>query len=100
MPSKANIIRTSTTSILKRALQNVLQCSFSILGTALNEIKIKASRGHPAQFDILVCNASFHHYTEPDAVLDEMYRVLKTDGTFDWGSLSERSVPVAGKCVH
>lgn len=28
-------------------------------------------------FDILVCNASFHHYTEPTEVLDEMNRVAK-----------------------
>lgn len=26
-------------------------------------------------FDILVCNASFHHYTHPDTVLEEMKRV-------------------------
>lgn len=29
-------------------------------------------------FDILVCNASFHHYTEPKAVLNEMNRVAKS----------------------
>lgn len=28
-------------------------------------------------FDILVCNASFHHYPNPDAVLTEMNRVMK-----------------------
>lgn len=31
-------------------------------------------------FDILVCNASFHHYIHPDAVLEEMHRVLKDGG--------------------
>lgn len=31
-------------------------------------------------FDIIVCNASFHHYIHPDSVLDEMYRVLKDGG--------------------
>ena len=31
-------------------------------------------------FDIIVCNASFHHYTNPDAVLKEMHRVLKVNG--------------------
>ena len=28
-------------------------------------------------FDIVVCNASFHHYPKPDAVLEEMHRVMK-----------------------
>ena len=28
-------------------------------------------------FDILVCNASFHHYPNPNAVLDEMNRVMR-----------------------
>ena len=32
-------------------------------------------------FDILTCNASFHHYIHPDAVLKEMCRVLKKGGT-------------------
>jgi ubiquinone/menaquinone biosynthesis C-methylase UbiE len=31
-------------------------------------------------FDIIVCNASFHHYICPDAVLKEMRRVLKPSG--------------------
>ncbi|MEQ8236615.1 MAG: class I SAM-dependent methyltransferase [Syntrophomonadaceae bacterium] len=31
-------------------------------------------------FDILVCNASFHHYPEPYKVLNEMKRVLKPNG--------------------
>lgn len=31
-------------------------------------------------FDIVVCNASFHHYTHPDEVLSEMRRVLKPGG--------------------
>ncbi len=31
-------------------------------------------------FDVLVCNASFHHYTKPDIVLDEMNRVTKNGG--------------------
>ena len=29
-------------------------------------------------FDIIVCNASFHHYIHPDTVVSEMHRVLKT----------------------
>ena len=32
------------------------------------------------EFDIVVCNASFHHYVHPDAVLGEMHRVLKEGG--------------------
>ena len=31
-------------------------------------------------FDVLVCNASFHHYTHPDTVLGEMNRVAKSGG--------------------
>lgn len=31
-------------------------------------------------FDIIVCNASFHHYIHPNTVLSEMHRVLKDDG--------------------
>lgn len=31
-------------------------------------------------FDILVCNASFHHYIHPNTVLEEMHRVLKDGG--------------------
>lgn len=31
-------------------------------------------------FDVVVCNASFHHYPEPQKVLSEMKRVLRTKG--------------------
>jgi ubiquinone/menaquinone biosynthesis C-methylase UbiE len=31
-------------------------------------------------FDVLICNASFHHYPHPEKVLSEMQRVLKKDG--------------------
>ena len=31
-------------------------------------------------FDIVVCNASFHHYVHPDAALTEMRRVLRENG--------------------
>lgn len=31
-------------------------------------------------FDIIVCNASFHHYIRPNTVLKEMHRVLKDGG--------------------
>lgn len=33
-----------------------------------------------ASFDILLCNASFHHYPQPKAVLEEMGRVLRPGG--------------------
>ena len=32
------------------------------------------------QFDIVICNASFHHYPNPDRVLSEIKRVLKIEG--------------------
>ena len=32
------------------------------------------------EFDIVVCNASFHHYIHPELVLNEMHRVLKDGG--------------------
>ncbi|MGN0143713.1 MAG: class I SAM-dependent methyltransferase [Clostridium sp.] len=32
-------------------------------------------------FDVIVCNASFHHYPNPEKVLSEMKRVLKDNGT-------------------
>lgn len=32
-------------------------------------------------FDVIVCNASFHHYPNPEKVLIEMKRVLKSSGT-------------------
>lgn len=31
-------------------------------------------------FDIIICNASFHHYTEPDRAVEEIKRTLKTGG--------------------
>lgn len=36
-------------------------------------------------FDCIICNASFHHYTNPDLVLSEIQRVLKKNGTFILG---------------
>ncbi|MDO5293514.1 MAG: methyltransferase domain-containing protein [bacterium] len=36
-------------------------------------------------FDVIVCNASFHHYTNPIRVVEEMKRVLKKNGTLILG---------------
>lgn len=36
-------------------------------------------------FDILLCNASFHHYEEPDKAISEMHRVLRPGGTLILG---------------
>ena len=35
-----------------------------------------------SMFDIVYCNDSFHHYPDPEAVIAEVYRVLKFGGTF------------------
>ena len=33
-----------------------------------------------SEFDLILCNDSFHHYPNPEKVLSEMYRVLKYNG--------------------
>lgn len=48
------------------------------------ELKIADSESMPWEdnkFDVIVCNASFHHYPNPRKVLLEMRRVLKSDGS-------------------
>lgn len=37
------------------------------------------------QFDIIICNASFHHYTKPEVAIKEIKRVLKSGGTLILG---------------
>ncbi|WP_455541996.1 class I SAM-dependent methyltransferase [Intestinibacter sp.] len=37
------------------------------------------------QFDIIICNASFHHYTKPEVSVKEIGRVLKKAGTLVLG---------------
>lgn len=37
------------------------------------------------QFDIVICNASFHHYAEPERAVDEIRRVLTAGGTLILG---------------
>lgn len=36
-------------------------------------------------FDLIICNASFHHYTDPDKAVEEIRRVLKKGGTLILG---------------
>lgn len=36
-------------------------------------------------FDLIICNASFHHYTNPEKAVSEMRRVLKKGGTLILG---------------
>ena len=48
------------------------------------ELKVGDSEYMPWEdnsFDVIVCNASFHHYPNPEKVLLEMRRVLKSKGT-------------------
>ena len=48
------------------------------------ELKVGDSEYMPWEddsFDVIVCNASFHHYPNPEKVLLEMKRVLKSKGT-------------------
>lgn len=40
-----------------------------------------------AFFDLVYCNDSFHHYPNPEKVLDEVCRVLKPKGVFLMGDL-------------
>lgn len=34
-----------------------------------------------SMFDVIICNASFHHYTSPEAAVSEMRRVLRQGGS-------------------
>lgn len=48
------------------------------------ELKVGDSEYMPWEdnsFDVIVCNASFHHYPNPEKVLLEMKRVLSENGT-------------------
>lgn len=80
-------------------LTQLVRSGFVLTGVDLSEAMIEQARqrldgyaeliaadaGHlpfPADaFDVLVCNASFHHYPEPEAALKEMHRVLRPGGT-------------------
>jgi ubiquinone/menaquinone biosynthesis C-methylase UbiE len=58
----------------KNAIENGVKVDFQ-QGNA-------ASLPHPdGTFDFLVCMAAFKNFSEPQTALDEMYRVLKPEGT-------------------
>lgn len=42
-------------------------------------------------FDLLICNASFHHYPNPELAVDEMRRVLRPGGVIILGDPTFRS---------
>lgn len=63
------------------------------------ELKIGDSEYMPWEddfFDVIVCNASFHHYPNPEKVLLEMKRVLKSKGTLIIG---DPTAPVIGRQI-
>lgn len=63
--------------------ENMIQTARKNLGNKA-ELKIGDSEYIPWEedsFDVVVCNASFHHYPNPEKVLLEMKRVLKRTGT-------------------
>jgi ubiquinone/menaquinone biosynthesis C-methylase UbiE len=63
--------------------ENMIETAKKNLGDNA-ELKVGDSEYIPWEdnsFDVIVCNASFHHYPNPEKVLLEMKRVLKTKGT-------------------
>lgn len=66
-----------------------LDFSEEMLNIAMQKLKdrVELKRGDSAQlswenntFDAIICTDSFHHYPEPEKVLNEMARVLKPKG--------------------
>ncbi len=58
------------------------------------ELKIGDSENIPYEdnrFDVVICNASFHHYTNPEKALSEIKRVLKDNGTLILGDPTRSS---------
>ena len=63
--------------------ENMIETAKKNLGNKA-ELKVGDSEYMPWEdnsFDVIVCNASFHHYPNPEKVLSEMKRMLKSDGT-------------------
>ncbi len=63
--------------------ENMIKVAEKNLGKRA-ELKVGDSEYIPWEadfFDVIVCNASFHHYPNPEKVLLEMQRVLKNSGT-------------------
>ena len=63
--------------------ENMIKTAKKNLGNKA-ELKVGDSEYMPWEdnsFDVIVCNASFHHYPNPEKVLSEMKRMLKSDGT-------------------
>lgn len=70
--------------------ENMIEIAKQKLGNKA-ELKVGDSEYMPFEddsFDVLVCNASFHHYPNPQKVLLEMKRVLKNNGTLVIGDPS------------
>ena len=64
--------------MLKEAKKNISDCDY----------KLGDSENIPWEdnsFDLVLCSASFHHYPHPEKVLDEIKRVLKTNGVLILG---------------
>jgi len=67
--------------------ENMIELAKEKLGTRV-ELKVGDAEQLPYddnQFDVIICNASFHHYPNPDQVLREIRRVLKPNGTLVLG---------------
>jgi ubiquinone/menaquinone biosynthesis C-methylase UbiE len=63
--------------------ENMIEMAKKNLGHRV-ELKIGDSEHMPWEddcFDVIFCNASFHHYPDPEKVLLEMKRLLKNNGT-------------------
>lgn len=43
-------------------------------------------------FDLVVCNASFHHYSNPQKVVKEIKRILKNEGVLILGDPTSSSI--------
>jgi ubiquinone/menaquinone biosynthesis C-methylase UbiE len=94
-------------SILKNEFKNIEICgidlsdkmiekAYELVGESA-ELVVGDAENLPWQessFDLVICNASFHHYPQPLKVIGEMKRVLRPDGRViiadPWWSLTKR----------